>query len=90
MATQGRGQTQSSKKARKAQRTKKVVEAGDRVRLHMGTHTMLATVVHDHGNIGVRGRRLLSVTTVREDGETERFDVRAEIVTLVRKYRAKT
>lgn len=80
----------SSTTARKAAKTKKPVEAGDRVRLHMGTHTMLATVVHDYGNIGVRGRRLLSVTTVLENGETERFDVPAEIVTLVRKYRAKT
>lgn len=51
-----------------------VIKVGDRVALRFGARKVPAMVVHDYGDLGVGGRRILRVRLLSVDWESE-FDV---------------
>lgn len=59
-----------------------VLRVGDRVSYKIGNFTFRAVVIGDRGNLGVRGRQIVTIFVEMRDADPLQFEMPSEELTL--------
>lgn len=64
--------------AKRRKRTKEELKVGDAVKVKFGGSEVMATIIEDRGNIGIRGRRMVRIRISFGPDDEIAFDLPAE------------